>query len=127
MLDALMGPVLDALEMANFFNTHFAAVASSITGELSHDPPSSPNLEQNANGSTMSKSCFLSQAYTCDKVHIIIHNLKPVASGIDWITSEIIKIAADYTSAPLYNPINLPFSTGVLPNLLKLAWLSPIR
>lgn len=53
--------------------------------------------------------------------------LKSVAPGLDGVTTEVLKVAADYIAAPLCNIINLSLSQGVFLDLLKSAKVTPIH
>ncbi|CAH2087990.1 unnamed protein product [Euphydryas editha] len=62
-----------------------------------------------------------------DEVQAIIANLKvDSASGIDGISTQIIKIGCNSLISPLTYMYNLCFSTGIFPDCLKKALVHPI-
>jgi hypothetical protein len=84
------------------------------------------NFEKFLKGSYQS-SFFLINAITENELEIELENTKSnKSSGCDGIIAKIIKITAKALSKPLTHIFNLSFSSGIMPDILKIALITPI-
>ena len=112
---------LDDYSIACAFNNYFCSIAHNLASEL---PTSNidPLIYVNSNIST---SIFLTpvEPYECK---VIIQNLKLVHQEINYIPVYLFKKFSNYFASELCKIINLSFSTGKFPDLLKIAITIPI-
>ena len=75
---------------------------------------------------TISQVCFLIQSQNM-KLEKQLNDLKSNKScGYDGVNSKIIKLLAKQISRPLTHIFNLSFTTGIIPEDLKIALITPI-
>ena len=94
------------------------------------------NLSQKIPGSKRTRTSYLSGNFSIfvfdervapSKVVSVVGSLRPeTAGGYDNIPSWIIKNSIDLLSKPLTHIVNLSIQTGIVPDLMKLAWVIPI-
>lgn len=108
--------------IADGFNDYFVNVGPKLAEKLSHDTDKFYKyLEGN-----YKDSIFLYDT-SPEEVNRIIDKLECKSScGIDEIRSKVIKYVAPYVSVPLTHIFNLTFSTGIIPNDLKVALITPV-
>lgn len=107
--------------IANVFNDHFVTLTENILKTKIKSTNLAPkSIVRNH------KSFFLSPV-TDDELKKIISSLNNTQStGHDNIPICVYKFATDILIAPLVHLINIIFSTGVFPNLFKLAKVVPL-
>lgn len=112
----------DPGDVANAFNDYFTNIG--------------PNLASKIPKSNISFTKFMPNPPLCSfgllptsvqEVTKITNDLKTsTSSGSDDINSAIVKLSIAAIAAPLTNIINSSFSTGIFPNQLKIAKITPI-
>ena len=114
----------DPKEIANKFNEYFINVGPNLAKKIKCKD--NDTFEKYLNGSYQS-SLFLS-AITPNELQIELENIKPnKSSGYDGISAKIIKIITEEISKPLTHIFNLSFSSGIIPDKLKVALITPIK
>lgn len=115
----------DQLELdPNTLNDFFANVAEDII----HQMPSSPTSYRDLiTSDPLDKSFFITP--TCaEEIHDIIMSLRPSNSkDIFGLDTKIIKLASPYISAPVSHAVNLSFTEGIFPEILKVAQIVPVH
>ena len=113
----------DPKEIANKFNDYFINVGPNLAKKIKCDD--NDTFEKYLNGSYQS-SLFLN-AITENELEIELENMKSnKSSGYDGINAKILKIIAMEISKPLTHIFNLSFSSGSIPDNLKVALITPI-
>ena len=60
----------------------------------------------------------------------VLHEIKllhaSTASGLDDVSPKVVKAIANYIVKPLTHIFNLSFLTGIIPNALKIARVTPV-
>ena len=103
--------------LANKFNHHFAAVASSFPTPVNHAEP----RQHQATSLSL-------QAIEVDECHSRLMELNPRKStGADGIPPSMLRIAGTVIAAPLCSIINLSLSTGSFPTSWKNALVKPLH
>ena len=112
----------DPLLVANSFNSYFSSVADKIRSKIPEsDKHFSSFLKQpNLN------SIFLSPATSEEVCKLIYAMPSSKSSGPFSIPTKILKLVATEISFPLADLVNLSFSTGKFPSLLKLSKVIPV-
>lgn len=105
-------------EIADFFNTFFTSVGSSLNSNKINRVPST-NIINNY---------FFLNPVEPREIFMILKNLTNKSSfGIDEITPTLIKSCAEVLTIPYTQLINQSFSEGVFPDALKIALVKPIH
>ncbi len=113
----------DPEEIANKFNDYFINIGPNLAKKIKCNDNDA--FEKYLNGSYQS-SLFLN-AITENELEIELENMKTnKSSGYDGINAKIIKIIAKEISKPLTHIFNLSFSSGIIPDNLKVALITPI-
>ena len=116
--------VADKNEIVEKFNEYFVNIGSSLAAQI---PISSKHFSHYLRPQALMHSFSL---YLCDPHEIfqIISKLpNKNSSGFDSIPMHIMKIAASYISEPISEIINKSFSSGIFPDVLKIAKICPIH
>ena len=112
--------VKDHETMANSFIEFFTSVAQSLDTDLG---PSSSNplkfIKRN------NRSFFLFPLTECECLKLI-KKLKNTKTPIDQISVKIFKLISNLVVYPLCKVINLSFTAGIFPQILKLARITPV-
>ena len=109
--------------VTNKFNEYFTPVGSRLANEIdtSDKPPFNSYLR------TPSINTFQFTFCTCDNMMKHINNLKPKCSaGNDGISSKLLKDIAQIIAPTLTIIINQSLYTGIFPEKLKIAKVTPL-
>ena len=104
------------------FNTHFSTIADKLRAKI---PPTSHHFSEWLKNPNQ-RSFFLNPVCSHDVSKVIFSLKKGKSSGPNSIPLEIFDSIHDALSEILSKLINLSFSTGVFPSLLKIAKVIPI-
>ena len=113
--------VTEPTEVANQLNNFF----SNIGNKLASNIPRSDRSPLSYLTTAYPQSFFLSPV-TPEELRNCISKLKESSAGFDDIKPKVIKQSVEYILDPLLHIINLSFTTGVVPQLLKRANVTPI-
>jgi len=113
--------ISEPTEVANQLNNYF----SNIGNKLASSIPRSDRSPLSYLGTAQSQSFFISPV-TPDELRNCISQLKEGSAGFDDLKPKVIKQSVEYVLDPLLHIINLSFTTGVVPQLLKRANVTPI-
>ena len=110
-------------DICNALNNYFCSIGPTLVQSLS---PSGQNDFKRYCPSPRINSMFCCPV-TSDEIIRIIHKFpNNKAHGKDSINSKILKEISDVIADPLAYLFNLSFSTGIVPDLLKIAKVIPI-
>ena len=113
----------DSKLIANNFNKYFTEIGQKLANSIS--PPSNKSFKDYLKTPVQHKFCF--KQVDINKVEKAIDTLKPkTSSGADRISNKILKMVKKELSTPLMHLINESIDTGIFPEFLKLAKVSPI-
>ena len=109
--------------ITNKFNEYFTSVGSRLANEID----TSDKLPFNSYLRTPSINTFQFTFCTCDNIMKYINNLKPKCSaGHDGISSKLLKDIAQIIAPTLTIIINQSLYTGIFPEKLKIAKVTPL-
>ena len=114
-------------EISKVFNDFFINVADSIGQGISFDSTTHPSIYKIKENNTDEKSFNFSMidegqiSKHIDKLHV------KKATGVDKISSKIIKLGKPALQSPLTDLINLTIQTSTFPENLKRAQLAPLH
>ena len=110
-------------QISKHFNTFFASIGSKQASTI-------PATTDNSFTQYLSHpvACRFSLTYvTPNDVMTIISKLKPKTStGFDNLSTKVLKHIAPFISLPISTVMNQSFSSGIFPDLLKLAKVCPL-
>jgi len=109
-------------EIADAFLKHFATIGVKLASKIK---PSSNTAENYLNNKT-TNSIFLSPTDHCEVARIIDQLKNKKSSGIDGISTKLIKTLKNEITKPLSVLINKSLAEGVFPKELKIAKIIPI-
>ena len=115
--------ITERKDIANEFNKFFATVGQKLADEIDQKGLPSVNsyLGQKPN------SQFSFKPTTPERIQKILDNIKPKkSSGIDGITSELIKFLSKDLSTALSTAINTSIAHSIFPSRLKIARVVPL-
>ena len=113
----------DPHKIANKFNDYFINIGPNLAKKINCDD--NDTFEKYLNDSY--PSSFFIDAVTQNELENEIANMKSnKSSGCDDINSKIIKKIAKEISKPLAHIFNLSFLSGIIPDNLKVALVTPI-
>ena len=110
----------DNQSVANILNDHFASVGSKIASTFPETRTENENVYRE------SESNFLFKTVTSLDVSKIIHCLKNKPCHISTYSAKVLKYISAIVSPFLAVIINMSLSTGIFPDMLKLARVVPI-
>ena len=110
----------DPTGVADQFNNYFCSIADGIAAEL---PPVTGMPVSNTQ--QINNSLFLSPV-TIDEVELIINNLKNTNTGLNSIPVKIFKQLTPLLVPTICMIINICFSKGIFPDVLKIARITPV-
>ena len=113
--------VTDKSQIASTLNKYFVSVGPNLDTDI---PEAEVTPLHYLRGNYIN-SIFLTPVDT-EEVLSNLRNLKDSSSGHDDYKPKIIKRAAAFLAAPLVHIINISFQTGVVPDELKYAHITPI-
>ena len=113
----------DPVEIANKFNDYFINIGPNLAKKIKSD--NNDTFEKYLYGSYQS-SLFLN-VITEIELETELENMKRnTSSGFDDVNTKIIKTITKEISKPLTHIFNLSFSTGIVPDKLKISLITPI-
>ena len=115
--------ITDPIEIANKFNSFFTSIGPKLASNI--NTPPNKNFKQYLKNRT--QAVFNFTTITSNDVLKTITQLKPKSSsGHDNISTNLLKRISNKLSAPLAIIINQSFRTGIFPDKMKLALVTPI-
>ena len=112
--------IVEPLEVANTFAKYFSSVGEILENNLSRTEQCPLNyIERN-------RSSFAIFPVSQHEISNIISNLKNTKTELHTIPVELFKSIRNLISAPLTKIINNSFSTGIFPDCLKFAKVTPV-
>ena len=115
--------IQDDTEIANAFNTYYTQIGPKLAASINMPP----NKSYKDYLSRPTHGTFSFKSIKCEDIINVINNLKPKSSfGADKMTNKMLKILKDELNEPITNIINQSFKTGIFPDLLKIAKVTPI-
>lgn len=119
--------ITDMQEICESFNSYFSTVGSTLASKI---PNKYQKVDRNDTQSpNIVKATELTSFVpaTVDEIIQIINDLDPnTSSGIDGISTKMIKCIKNIIAIPLTNSINNCLKMGVFPQSLKIAKVTPI-
>ena len=109
-------------DLAERFNTYFCNISNEVDSSIPQ-PESDPIA--NVKGNYVN-SIYLSPV-SPQEISSLITQLKNSHYGLNRIPTKIVKLAKHIISVPISCLVNLSFSTGTFPNLLKCAEIVPVH
>ena len=118
-------PVTSAVDISNALNTYFSTIGETLVNELSkhHSMPKSFQLYC---GQSLVNSMFCGPTNKLELLKLISNLNTTKSPGADNIGAKLVRQSADAIIDPLVYIYNLSFSTGLVPNKLKIAKVIPI-
>lgn len=111
------------ITLVDKFNDYFVSIGSNISSKISQ--PQNASFNDYLSGNYLN-SFFLNPT-NCYEVYKIVMNMKSSNSaGIDGISSKILKSISSIITAPLTHCINLSLLSGVVPQIAKIARITPV-
>ena len=108
--------------LADSFNNFFVTIAENIDKKIIHTNANYKDYLENS----VTNSFFLKPTNK-EEINSIIKQMKTnKALGPNSIPTKLLKMSQQIIVKPLPYLINLPFSTGVFPDLLKIANIIPV-
>ena len=108
--------------IANGFNDFFCGIGNNLAAKI---PP--PNFSYEYYLGQGTKARFKFRPLSLSEVEKILKSLKPKSSsGLDNLSSKILKILGFVIVPHLTKLINLSLAKGVVPDLLKIAKVIPV-
>ena len=109
-------------EIANVFNNYYSNIAIELDQNIHTENNSDPcyNLSQNS-----ISSIYLTPT-TPDECNLLMSKLKETKQSLSEVTVKLIKQVSPYISHVLSDIVNLSFSSGVFPCVLKCSVITPI-
>jgi hypothetical protein len=117
----------DAKEVSENFNSFFSTVADKIGQNVIYDPSTHPSIVEIKNRVDIDNN-FDFQNITAERVEKIINTInikKP--TGADNIPAKVVRQCKVTVAQQLSSLINLSMNTGVFPESLKVAQVTPIH
>lgn len=111
--------VFDKTEIANEFNDFFTNVGPSMASKFVH------NLPDVASSTTIQDSIYIAPTNELE-ISDLISKLKDKASGIDNISTKIVKTIAKFIVKPLTSILNYCIEKSIFPDYFKKAEIIPI-
>jgi hypothetical protein len=117
----------DAKEVSENFNSFFSTVADKIGHNVVYDPSTHPSIVEIKNHVDIDNN-FGFQNITAERVEKIINTINiEKATGADNIPAKVVKQCKVTVAQQLSSLINLSINTGVFPDSLKVAQVTPIH
>ena len=116
--EEISGPKLTA----NKFNDFFVNVGPNLAKKFSRE---TDEFYKFLNGS-YNDSMFLYNTNYEEISNVIDKMACKSSCGVDGISSKVVKYVAQYISIPLWHIFNITFTTGKIPNDLKVALVTPV-
>ena len=109
-------------EIANVFNNYYCNVAMELDRNIYTENYSDPYTHLTVN----SFSSIYFTPTSPDECNLLISKLKETKQGLSEVTVKLIKLVSPYISHVLSDIVNLSFSSGVFPCVLKCSVITPI-
>jgi len=110
----------DKEEIANYFNKYFANIGLSLANSISSDIDPMSGMANEC-----LQTIYLSPVSENEVVDLI-KGLKNSSAGIDGIKASVVKSVKEEITVPLTHLLNCSLKTGVFPDALKTAVVTPI-
>ena len=113
---------------SNVFNEHFISIADNIIDNIINTEPDLTSLVDFVNRKKAGNSADFSIPLISERE--VLENIKPlhsVATGLDGISSPLLKLIAPAVAPSLAKVINCSIINSICPAQLKLALVTPIR
>ena len=121
--DADGNKITDSNKIANNFNDFFTNIGTKLANKIS--PPDSDYVSP-LKSENKQNSIFLNPTNT-DEIIKITKNLKSSnSSGIDNISTKLLKMIIDEIAPVLFHMFNRSLLSGIVPSQLKIAKVNPI-
>ncbi len=119
--------VTNPLDISNEMNNHFVTIGEKLVETLVRNNPTISNDDYKRYlKATVKESLFISPV-TKNELLLLIQNLNSnKSSGPDNIAPDLIKIAAPALVEPLMHIYNRSLMTGIVPDKLKIAKVTPV-
>jgi hypothetical protein len=112
--------ISDPTNVAQLFNTYFTETAGKLQGNFKSEA-----IQHKVRKLTLSTSIFLTPTDAEEIISVIEELKNKKSSGLDWISSSLIKKFYIHLIKPLTFIINLSLNTGEFPELFKIAKVRP--
>ena len=120
----LRGKIIDdPSEITNSFNNFFASVGP----ETEKSVPKIPNMSPSSYLKNRNQFDMIIAHISEDEILDIINSLSNKSTGPASIPLRLLKIVADLIVVPLCRIINISFTTGVFPDVLKVSKIIPLH
>ena len=107
--------------IANKFNEFFTNIGPSLATKIPHS-----TVDHKSYLSSSFSDSFFASLTTRDEIINIVSSLKSNNSeGVDGINVNVIKASTDLLASPLSQMCNISFSTGIVPDKLKISKVLP--
>lgn len=117
------GITRDKTEMVNVFNNYFSSIGKNLASKIAGVNHSYKKYLNNSISSS-----FFMKPVSISEVYNTIRSLKNIsAAGSDNLNTKILKLSAQFISAPLSHIINLSFQVGHFPTNFKVSKVIPIH
>ena len=116
--------VKDPSIIANKFNEYFVGIGQKLAKNIKQSDKNFQNYL--ANITQPATSMFINPTSSDEICNIILRLKNSKSVGNDGISTKIVKAVAQYISVPLSEVFNVSLSTGVFPDTLKIARITPI-
>ena len=112
------------LELLQLFNSYFVETVEKLTDQNSgtHTTYNMTNLKINTGPQTM----FINPVSE-NEVEVVKNLNGKCSSGVDGVSDFIVKKCVQFIKKPLANICNTSFSSGIFPEILKIATVKPLH
>jgi len=117
-----VGEVVDEQQIFDEFNRYFGNIGITLSNSIAASPTSYTSFLP----ASPSSSAVFDPTVKIEIKSIIANMNNSLSVGVDEIPPSVIKLAANYITAPLACLINNSLVTGCFPEVLKLAEVIPI-
>jgi len=116
-------PITDTKTISNLFNNYFCTVGENLQKNIKNNPNDSYKSYMPSPPKDSMYCAPVSAAEICDIIKNMHSNKSP---GPDNIGPRLLKSIAPIVVLPLTHLFNLSFTTGIVPDLLKIAKVIPV-
>ena len=109
-------------DISNIFNDHFVSIGRNMAESV----VSGPNDHKKYLSHLNVPNSFFFTPVTPNETHVIINSLKNKSSNLNTVSTRALKFVSKIISIPLTNIINNSFTSGIFPDSLKVARVTPI-
>ena len=116
----------DTQQVANGFNDFFSSIGQTLATKIDQNKFPNNNFE-NFLGEKPDSTFFLLPVSIGNLMNIVNELKNKNSSGADLLSNSLLKIAIPHLLIPLKKLIDLSFSTGFVPNQIKVAKVIPLH